>query len=78
MTDKKFSYTAFMKEVAAGPNDHPIGDLARDILADDKFPKDVKTEKQLVEYLEGQNAFPPAIDAAHVSWRFYEAIVASL
>lgn len=77
MTDKKFTYNEYMKTVAEGPNLNPVGDLAKDIVKDEGFPKEVKSKKQLIEYLESKHVDGFVIAAANTSWDFFEAVSAS-
>jgi uncharacterized protein YozE (UPF0346 family) len=61
-------------EQQAKRND-PVGDLARDVKADRRFPMAEGTRTALQAYLESSGAIPDAIRAFRAAWREFEATV---
>lgn len=52
-------------------DESPIGDLARDIGYDKKFPKS-NSKSHILNYLKGRNACDGAIEAFTRSWDFFQ------
>ncbi len=51
----------------------PVGDLARDVLKDETFPKDVTTLDALVAHIRGSSyASTEVIAKARTTWRAFE------
>ncbi len=51
----------------------PVGDLARTVLKDEKFPRDLTTLEAFLEYLRGSaHASTESIAKARVTWRAFE------
>lgn len=52
-------------------DDH-IGDLAKDISTDDRFPSKENNYRSIYVYLIGMNACKEALQAFNEAWRLYE------
>lgn len=51
--------------------DDPIGDLAKDIISDRKFPKSIDNLKTHTSYLVYKGACQGALDALNIAWNEY-------
>ena len=51
--------------------DSPAGDLARDAMRDQYFPREVTSRKQLRDYLMGCRACTGALEALDQAWNRY-------
>ncbi|EGO8141391.1 hypothetical protein E5K23_002278 [Enterococcus faecalis] len=51
--------------------DHPIGDLARDVLSDKDFPNKINSVKDITEYLSSKRASTAAISTAENAYLYY-------
>ena len=63
-----YQYLATLKD-----EDSPAGDLARDALRDDTFPREADTRGQIRDHLFSCRACPGAYDALDSAWRRYKA-----
>jgi uncharacterized protein YozE (UPF0346 family) len=51
----------------------PVGDMAREVLKDASFPRDVTTLDALLDYLRGKaNSSSEALARARITWRAFE------
>ncbi|MCL2139363.1 MAG: sterile alpha motif-like domain-containing protein [Treponema sp.] len=50
-----------------------VGDLARDALLDDTFPKEANTQKRLMSYFEKRKASDLAIASLQLAWDEFSA-----
>ena len=63
-----YQYLSTLKD-----EDSPAGDLARDALRDDTFPKEADTRGQIRDHLFSCRACSGAYDALDSAWRRYKA-----
>ena len=63
-----YQYLSTLKD-----EDSPAGDLARDALIDDIFPKEADTRGQIRDHLFSCRACSCAYDALDSAWRRYKA-----
>ncbi|TXI24957.1 MAG: hypothetical protein E6Q67_01780 [Roseateles sp.] len=49
--------------------DDRVGDLAKDIMRDEKFPRDVMTREAVIAYVESVAPWNGPVEAAKVAWR---------
>lgn len=49
----------------------PVGDLARDILRDGRFPKNSKDKRRIKEYLWSRGACSECLTAFNTAWQLY-------
>ncbi len=51
----------------------PVGELAREVLKDEKFPRDLTTLDALLEYVKGSaNTSSALVSKARVAWKAFE------
>jgi uncharacterized protein YozE (UPF0346 family) len=50
----------------------PVGDLAREVLKDGKFPRDLTTLDGFLEYLRGASSSSQTLAKARITWRAFE------
>ena len=55
--------------------DTPLGDLARDMELDPKFPKDATTKEEILAYLKGRYACTGAVKTLGKAWKLYESVL---
>ena len=55
--------------------DTPMGDLARDMELDPKFPKDATTKEEILAYLKGRYACTGAVKTLGKAWKLYESVL---
>ena len=53
--------------------DTPLGDLARDMELDPKFPKDATTKEEILAYMRGRQACARAVRRLERAWKIYES-----
>jgi len=51
--------------------DDPIGDFAREWIADERRPRDASSARHVLGHLRSRGASPAAIEAAEEAWRIY-------
>ena len=57
-------------------NDTPLGDLARDMELDPKFPKDATTKEEILAYMKGRQACARAVRRLEKAWKICESVPA--
>ena len=55
--------------------DTPMGDLARDMELDQKFPQDAKTKEEILDYLKGRHACAGTVKTLERTWKIYESVL---
>ena len=55
--------------------DTPLGDLARDMEMDPKFPENATTKEEILDYLKGRYACAGAVKALVKAWGIYEGVL---
>jgi len=50
----------------------PVGDLAREVLKDEQFPRDLTTLDAFLEYLRSTSSSSQTLAKARVTWRAFE------
>lgn len=68
----KKSFYGWLKKQKRRPD--RVGDLARDALIDETFPKRTNTLKRLKTYLESQTSYEPGFETLEIAWEEFNKI----